>query len=168
MTLSLTATRQLYGFEQDAEGWQAGENVAGVARVSGFANGPGKPAEGAGALEATGRSAPASAAKSVFVAPGRALDLSDATSLQLSLDSYGGAPGASGYAATVTVTGAGGETRSATSDVSADSWNRLTVDLAGWAGRSAVTRIEVSFRAVGSDTAWQPRFQLDDVAVVSG
>ncbi len=168
VALALTATRQLYGFEQDTEGWQAGENVSGVARVTGFANGPGKPAEGGGALEASGRSAPASAAKSVFVTPASPLDLSDATSLQLSLDAYGGAPGASGYAATVTVTGAGGETRTATSDVSADSWNRLTLDLAGWAGRAAVSRIEVAFRAVGSDTAWQPRFQIDDVAVVSG
>lgn len=168
VTLGLTATRQLYGFEQDTEGWQAGDNVAGVARVGSFANGPGKPAEGSGALEATGRGVPASQAKTVFVAPARALDLSDATALQLSLDSYGGAPGASGYEATVTVTGAGGETRSATQSVSADSWNRLSLDLAGWAGRSAVSRIAVSFRAVGSDTVWVPRFQLDDVAVTSG
>ena len=168
VTLSLTASRQLYGFEQGTDGWQAGANVSSVARVTSFANGPGKPAEGSGALEATVRGVAASAAKSVFVTPERPLDLGDATALQLSIDGYGGAPGATGYEATVTVTGAGGETRSATHDISADSWNRLSLDLAGWAGRSAVSRIEVSFRAVGSDVQWLPRFQLDDVAVTSG
>jgi hypothetical protein len=167
-TLSLTATRVLFGFEQDAEGWQAGENVSGVARVASFANGPGKPSEGAGALEATARSVAANALKSVVVTPARALDLSDASELSVMVDAYGGAPGATGYEAVLTVTGAGGETRSVTTAVNADAWNRVALDLAGWAGRSAISRIEVGFRATGSDTLWQPRFQLDAVGVTSG
>ncbi|MDW5594818.1 alpha-L-rhamnosidase C-terminal domain-containing protein [Conexibacter stalactiti] len=167
-TLSLTARRTLFGFEQDTEGWQAGANVSGLARVTSFANGPGKPSEGAGALEATARSVAASALKSVSVTPARVLDLSAASELHVMLDAYGGAPGASGYEAVLTVTGAGGETRTVTTAVSADAWNRVSLDLAGWAGRTAVSRVEVGFRATGSDTLWQPRFQLDDVGITSG
>ena len=41
----------------------------------------------------------------------------------------------------------------------------LSLDLSDWSGRSRVTAIEVGFRAVGSDAAWGPRFQVDDVGV---
>jgi hypothetical protein len=102
------------------------------------------------------------------VTPARALDLSDASELSVMVDAYGGAPGATGYEAVLTVTGAGGESRSVTTAVNADAWNRVALDLAGWAGRSAISRIEVGFRATGSDTLWQPRFQLDAVGVTSG
>ena len=39
----------------------------------------------------------------------------------------------------------------------------MSVDLADWSGRSSITSVEVTFAGVGSETPWQPRFQLDDL-----
>ena len=47
--------------------------------------------------------------------------------------------------------------------MSNDTWNQLKVDVSGWAARNAVSRIEIGFHALGSTTAWTPRFQIDDV-----
>ncbi|MBB4661907.1 alpha-L-rhamnosidase C-terminal domain-containing protein [Conexibacter arvalis] len=168
VALSLTESRTLYGFEEGTDGWAPGENVARVARVASFPNGPGRPFEGGGALEAASRTVAASEWKRVFVTPERPLDLTAASELHAMVNGYGGAPGASGYEAVVTVTGAGGETRTTTADVQADAWNRVAVDLTGWAGRSAVSRIEVGFRAKGSTTGWSMSFQVDAVGVTSG
>jgi hypothetical protein len=169
VALSLTESRTLYGFEDDAQGWTAGQNVASVARVGSFANGPGKPFEGGGALEASARAGVvADQLKSVVVSLASPLDLSGASELHAMVDGYGGAPGASAYEAVLTVTGAGGETRTVTADVQADSWNRVSLDLAGWAGRSSVSKIEVGFRAKGSTINWGMRFQVDAVGTTSG
>ena len=94
----------------------------------------------------------------------KALDLVAADELHAHVDCYGGAPGASGYEATITVS-AGAEQRTHTQPISCDSWNTVSVDLAGWAARANVTGIEVGFRAIGSTFAWSPRFQVDDVGV---
>ena len=139
VTVSATATvrleveHRLFDFETDTQGWTAGTNVGSIARVGSFANGPGKPVEGSGALEATVPGVDASAPKTVRV--DKALDLSDASELHAHLDCYGGAPGATGYEATITAS-AGDDRRSATQPISCDSWNTLSVDLAGWAGRA--------------------------------
>ncbi|GAA2755241.1 hypothetical protein [Actinopolymorpha rutila] len=120
----------------------------------------------AGALEATGAAAPASATRTVAVDPAGPLDLSGAKSVVAWVDSYGGAPGATGYEATLTLV-SGTERRSTTvSTFTPDRWNGLQVDVGDWAPRNKVTRIEVSFRAIGSDTPWSARFQVDDVAYV--
>jgi hypothetical protein len=39
-----------------------------------------------------------------------------------------------------------------------------SLDLRDWPYRDRVTRIEIGFRALGTDTAWGPRFQVDDIA----
>lgn len=163
-TVRLSSTRRLYSFDDDTEGWRPATNVSSVARVTGFANGPGRPAQGTGALEASVPSSPASSLKSVQVTPATPLNLGGASELHASLDCYGGAPGASGYEAVITAA-SGADVKTRTVPISCDSWNTLSLDLAGWSGRGSVDRIEVGFRALGSDTPWQPRFQVDDVGV---
>lgn len=153
----------LYDFEDGTDGWTAGANVDSVAKVASMANGPGTCYHGSGCLEATSASAPVSALRTVQVSPAAPLDLSKAKALTLAVDGYGGAPGASGYEAVVTLTGAGGETLETTKTISTDSWNPLSIDISAWAPRSSVSKIEVAFHGVGSDTAWLPRFQLDAV-----
>ncbi|WP_157728499.1 DUF5722 domain-containing protein [Actinopolymorpha singaporensis] len=154
----------LFTFDDGVQGWVAGENVTSVARVGSFANGPGSPHGGSGALEATGAAAPASARRTVAVDLTSPLDLSGAKSVVAWVDSYGGAPGATGYEATLTVV-SGSERRSTTvSTFTPDRWNELRVDVGDWAQRNKVTRLEVGFRAIGSDTPWSARFQVDDVA----
>lgn len=162
-TISLSTSKTLYDFENGTQGWQAGQNVASEAQVSSFANGPGHCQQGNGCLEATGQSAPANGVHSVFVTPTQAIDLTQASTFSAYIDSYGGAPGATGYEAVVTLTGAGGQTLSKNLPMSNDTWNQLKVDVSGWAARNAVSRIEIGFHALGSTTAWTPRFQIDDV-----
>jgi hypothetical protein len=154
----------VFTFDDGVQGWTTGENVTSVASVGSFANGPGSPHGGAGALEATGAAAPASAGRTVTVDPATPLDLSAARTVVAWVDSYGGAPGATGYEATLTLV-SGSERRTTTlATFTPDRWNELRVDVGDWAARNRVTRIEVGFRAVGSDTPWSAKFQADDVA----
>jgi hypothetical protein len=44
-----------------------------------------------------------------------------------------------------------------------DSWNRIEVDTAGWAGAGNVTGIAISYRATGSTMMWSSQFQVDYV-----
>lgn len=163
-SLRLTQQVNLYGFEDGTDGWTADQNVQSVAKVSSFANGPGRPSAGQGALEATTGVSPGSALKSVAVTPATPLDLSAAKDLVLHLDSYGGAPGATGYQAVVTLTGTDGQQLTKAFPCSPDAWNTLTLDVSSWASRSKVARVEAGFRALGTTMPWQPRFQLDDVS----
>ncbi len=151
----------LYDFEDGVQGWSAGANVASVAAVQSFPNGPGVPSEGRQALSARSAIAAASAWKTVKATPERPFDLSGASVFSYDIDSYGGVPGAS-YETRVTLKN-GEDSFSYASAMSADRWNRITADISAWAGRSSVTDIEISFRAVGSDMAWNPEFQLDRI-----
>jgi hypothetical protein len=162
-TITLSVTNYLYGFEDGTQGYQPGQNVSAVAKVSSFADGPGHCDQGSGCLEATASSAPASALRTVHVDPAQPLDLNQATSFLAAIDCYGGAPGATGYEAVVTLTGAGGQTMTKNLAISNDTWNHLAIDVSGWAPRSAISRIEIGFHALGSDTTWTPRFQVDSV-----
>ncbi|MDT4911199.1 MAG: hypothetical protein QOC66_327 [Pseudonocardiales bacterium] len=152
-----------YSFESGTMGWQPGANTAGVARVTSFANRPGSCVSG-GCLQVTGAQVPATTVRSAYVAPGQPLDLSAASTLQLAFNCYGGVPGATGYEAVVTLTGAGGAVLTKQFAVSPDAWTTLSLDVADWAGAAAVTRIEVGFAAVGTTFApWNGSFQIDDV-----
>ena len=162
-TVRLSSTETISDFESGVQGWQAGANVGSVAAVGSFANGPGRPFAGTGALEATATAAPADAERVVFVEPDQPLDLGEARSVLVRLDAYGGAPGATGYQGTVRLTGAGGDVLEKAFAVSPDSWNTLELDTTAWAGKSSVSRIEVAFAATGTATQWVPRFQVDGV-----
>jgi hypothetical protein len=154
----------VYDFEDGGAGWAPGQNVDSVATVESFANGPGSPHGGDWALEATVTPGPASAVKTVTVAPATPLDLSEATSVVAWVDAYGGAPGATGYEATLTLV-SGEERVTATLDsFEPNQWNAVTVDVGDWPHRDRITAIEVGFRALGTDAPWGARFQVDDVA----
>ncbi len=164
---TLQRTTMLYGFESGTQGWVAGPNVTSVATVGSFANGPGRPEQGNAALEATAAPVSADTPRTISVTPSSPLDLSGATTLAVAIDSYGGAPGATGYSGTIVLTGTNGTTAQITAPINPDSWTTLTVDLSGFAGRNSVASISASMNAVGSSQAWQPRFQIDDVRTVS-
>lgn len=156
----------VFGFDDGTtQGWQAGEGVASVAAVSSFANGPGAPQAGVGALDATATPGLASAPKTVFLQPTTPLNLSDAAEAVVWVDSYGGAPGATGYEAVFTLYSGADKVSVTSTGYAPDRWNELTLPIASWAGRSSVTRAEVSFRAVGSTyPTWDPHFQIDTVS----
>jgi hypothetical protein len=168
-TATATATMHvsLYSFgDGTTGGWQAGANVTSVSAVTGFANGPGHPYNSSYALDAASASVPASAPKTVQVSTGTPLNLSAAKTFFAYVDGYGGAPGASGYQATVTLT-SGSQTLTTTVPVSNDTWNRVNVDVSSWAYRNDITGISVSYAAVGSTTPWSMHFQVDDVGYTS-
>jgi hypothetical protein len=164
-TASATATMHvsLYSFSDGtAGGWQAGANVTSVSAVTGFANGPGHPYGGPYALDAASASVPASAPRTVQVSLATPLNLSAAKTLFAYVDGYGGAPGATGYQATVTLT-SGSQTLTKTVPVPSDTWTPVSVDVSSWAGRDDITGISVSYAAVGSTRLWSMHFQVDDV-----
>ena len=164
---TLQRTTILYDFESGTQGWVAGANVTSVAAVGSIANGPGRPEQGSSALEATAAGTAADSPRTISVTPATPLNLSGATTLAVAIDSYGGAPGATGYSGTIVVTSTDGTTAKITAPINPDSWTTLTVDLSGFAGRSSIASISASMNAVGSSQSWQPRFQIDDVRTVS-
>jgi hypothetical protein len=153
----------LYGFEDGTDGWQPQQNVAAVQSVTAFPNGPGVPHGGSRALDATAAATAASAAKTVVLEPGAPLDLSAAESFTVWIDAYGGAPGATGYQAEVTLWSGTVSRSAALTTMKTDQWNKLSVDVGGWAQRNSITKIEVGFHALGTDATWAPHFQIDDV-----
>jgi hypothetical protein len=162
-TLQVATTTTLYSFSDGTpDGWQAGANVTSVSAVTSFANGPGAPYDSKYALDAASAPVSASAPKTVQVTPAGPLNLSGAQTFFVYVDGYGGAPGASGYQATVTLT-SGSQTLTTTVPVSHDAWTPVDVDVSSWAYRSDVTGISVSYAAVGSTTPWSMHFQIDDV-----
>lgn len=162
-TVRLSRTETISDFEGDADGWQAGENVTSVASVGSFANGPGRPYAGSGALEAVSAQVAGDVRRWVHLEPETPLDLAEARSLVVRVDGYGGLPGATGYEAVVRLTGADGTQVEKAFPISADAWNTLEVDLTAWSGKAAVGRLDVGFRAVGASQLWLPRFQVDQV-----
>lgn len=159
----VTVTPPGYDFDTGTQGWQAGQNAAGVADVTSIANGPGSCASG-GCLQVSGASVAATAVRSAFVAPATPIDLSGKTALSLGFNCWGGVPGATGYQATVTLTGTDGSVLTKTYAVSPNTWTTLSLPLAGWSGASSVSRIEVGFATVGTTfSPWTGDFQLDDV-----
>ncbi|MFG1912125.1 DUF5722 domain-containing protein [Kribbella sp. NPDC048928] len=169
VTIPPPAENLVYDFETDTQGWVAGSGVDSVARVTSFANGPGAPRGGFGALEATAAPAPATADRTMSVTPTSPLDLSPARSVYVWMDSYGGAPGATGYVATFTLTAADGTTMTEKDTAfTPDTWNKLSIDVSGWASRTAVTSIQVTFAATGTDYPnWTTRFQVDDLGYLT-
>ncbi|MGH1563955.1 DUF5722 domain-containing protein [Mumia sp. DW29H23] len=159
----------LEGFESGASGWAPGDHVSAVSRVGTLANGPGRPYAGAWALEAVGTAAAPGALRTVTRTFTEPLDLSAARALDLQLNAYGGATGATGYRAVARLTAADGTTREVDVAFSPDRWNTVSVPLADWSGSTAITGLTVGMRAVGSTLpAWAPRFQVDELAVSLG
>ncbi|MBC7591277.1 MAG: hypothetical protein H7226_09595 [Salinibacterium sp.] len=159
----------VFDFEIGSQGWTAGSGVASVQRVTSFANGPGAPHGGLGALEATSKPILATDTRVISVTPTSPIDLSKAVNVQLSMNSYGGAPGATGYLTTVTLASADGTEVKKEFSTTPDTWNQLSIDVGSWAGRSAVSGITVTFAAVGSIyPTWGPRFQIDDLGYFTG
>lgn len=155
-----------YTFDNGVQGWQAGQNVTGVEQVTSIANNPGSCFSG-GCLQADTANVAPTDERSVYLAPDQPLDMSGASTFSLEFNSWGGVPGvddATGYRVTVTLTGAGGNTLTKTFNTSANTWTSLSLDLAGWAGASAVSRIEVGTHTTDTDYgAWGGKFQLDNV-----
>jgi len=134
-----------------------------VAKVSSFANGPGRPSAGQGAL----RPRPASSRVRPGVRHGRTSQtpgLVRCKDLVLHLDSYSAALGATGYETVVTLTGTDGQQLTKAFPRSPDAWNTLTLDVSSWASRSKAARAEAGFQARGTTMPRQSRFQLDDVS----
>jgi Bacterial alpha-L-rhamnosidase 6 hairpin glycosidase domain/Bacterial alpha-L-rhamnosidase C-terminal domain len=163
-TVTVTNTTILYGFEDGTtQGWTAGTNTSSVSAVSSFANGPGAPYDGNYALGAACSSVSADSWHTIQASPAGALNLSAAKTFSLQEDSYGGAPGATSYQTTVTLTAGDGQTLSTTQTTKNDTWNEVDLDVSSWPDRTAVTGIAVSFRAVGSTYLWGCQYQIDDV-----
>jgi hypothetical protein len=160
----VSTTTTLYSFgDGTTDGWQAGANVTSVSAVTSFANGPGTPYGSGYALDGASAAVAASAPKTVQVSPSKPLDLSDAKTFFAYVDGYGGAPGATGYQATITLTSGGGQTLTTTAPVSHDAWTPVDLGVSSWQYGNDVTGIAVSFAATGSTTAWSMHFQVDDV-----
>jgi hypothetical protein len=160
---SASVAVSLYSFgDGTTDGWTAGRNVSSVSAVTSFANGPGTPYDSEYALDASSDDVAASSPRTVQVAPSTPLNLTGAKTFYAYVNGYGGAPGATGYQATVTLT-SGSQTLTTTVPVAANAWTPVDVDVSSWAYRDDITGISVSYAAVGSTTPWSMQFQIDDV-----
>ncbi|GGD79787.1 DUF5722 domain-containing protein [Paenibacillus nasutitermitis] len=158
--------RIVYNFEGSAQEWTAGDNVDSVQSVKTMANTPAVPDVGSYMLEAKFPTAAADIWRTVSVIPSGGLNLTDADQLVYAINSYGGS-GGTGYETRVRLH-SGVNVLEKTFTISADNWNHVGIDLTGWAYRNSVTKIEISFRAVGTSASWYgSRFQLDTIRFVA-
>jgi hypothetical protein len=154
----------IYDFDDGTtQGWQAGPGVDSVAAATSMANGPGTPQAGTHLLDGTATTGSSLAPKTMSADPAQPLDLSAAGTVVAYVNSYGGAPGATGYEVTFTLA-SGDDELTVTQPYTADRWNEVVLDVSQWAGRSAVDHMEVTMHAVGADyPTWNPHVQLDSV-----
>ena len=167
-TTAPPAPTSLFTFESNTQGWVAGTNVSSVARVTSFPNGPGVPHGGAYALQATMANGNAGLPKTITVTPGTPIDLSSARALAVWFDGYGGIPGAAGYDVQVTLWSGTHSTTGRLADYLSDRWSRVIVDVDDWPYRGSVTKIDVTYRALGTSFTWTggPKFQIDDIVAL--
>ncbi|TWD84634.1 hypothetical protein FB561_5828 [Kribbella amoyensis] len=145
------------------QGWQAGPGMASVSAVSGIANGPGIPQAGRYLLDGASTVSSSLQPKTMFVDPSQPLDLSAAKRVVVWVNSYGGAPNATGYEVTLTLR-SGTSEQKITQAYKPDQWNEVSLDVTNWAGRSAIDHVEVTMHAVGGDfPSWGAHFQVDSL-----
>lgn len=158
-------TRRLYSFEDGLQGWKIGNNVSSVNVVSSFANWPFGPQQGSKVLEAQFPTQAADSWRTICVEPDIPLNLSGAGDLFYYINSYGGS-GGTGYETRIRLY-CDTDTFEETHSMQADSWNYISVDISTWQGKRGITKIEVSFRAIGSSSPWYgSRFQIDNMGYI--
>ncbi len=151
----------LYNFEGTVDGWSPGEHVTKINSTENIANAPQKAYLGSAVMEATTDSVTATNWRTVTVEPEHALDISAAKDFFYHINAYGGLPDGS-YETKVTLY-SGDQSVTKTNPIQSDNWNEIRMDIADWEYKQEVTKIEISFRGVGNDIDWNPRFQLDFV-----
>lgn len=160
-------TMPLGDFETGTEGWLAGAGTASVS--SSFQSSTlAIPAAASGkrVLEATSSAVNGDVWRYARREFERTVDASEYAQLRLSLDHWGGAPGATDYEATVKVTASDGTSVSTTVLSPGGFWQTISVDVSSWTSRDSVTSIDVGFRAVGSGSPWVSKFFVDNVRFV--
>lgn len=151
----------LFDFEDHIEGWKSGENIEEIAQVDEFLNAPGIPHSGTYALGAQAKESPATSWKTIVFEPEESLSLEMATNFFYHINSYGGVPDAT-YETKLTLFSEA-DAFSTTNLMEADAWNEIRVNIADWESKDQITKIKISFRAVGNDMDWNPQFQVDTI-----
>ena len=152
----------LYDFEGTTHSWMGTENVMSVNSVAAFANSPMKPVSNAYALEALFPDMALNEWRTIAVEYDQMLDLSEATHFYYYINSYGGS-GGSGYETRLRLYSEN-DVWEQTVSMDADMWNRIEANIGNWSGRGHITKIEIAFRAIGSNAVWySSRFQIDKV-----
>ncbi|MCQ6559271.1 LamG-like jellyroll fold domain-containing protein [Paenibacillus mendelii] len=159
-------------FEQDLEGWTAGENVAELTRVDSFKNGPFKPRRGTYALDASfvpGLNT--NQWRSIHKTFDQPVDLSYRPIIAADFNSWGTAwlGGQENY---VRIRVYSGDQVKDSGEIvyTPDQWNSIHFDMTGWAYLHAIDKIEVMYRASLDlvDSRWdEAHMQIDQVMAVS-
>jgi hypothetical protein len=136
----------VYDFDDGTtQDWRGVPPVAELSAVTGIANGPGVPHGGSHVLEVgTGTVDGPNDPRTIFVEPSEPLDLSNASTFYAYVDSWGIPPYTQTHRVEITLHSGSGSV-SATSEFSANVWNRAAVDISSWSGRSNITRIDVTY-----------------------
>jgi hypothetical protein len=160
--VSVDVANLLYDFDDGTvQGWIGGTGVAGLSAVTHFPNGPGVPFQGTHALQLDSGNVVGPDSRTVRRSIATPVDLSAARTVYAYVDSYGAVPGATKYEATLTLR-SGSDELTRTVEYAPNTWNRVEVDVGDWAGRSAVTAIEVAYQ-IHTTSTYHIYFHLDGV-----
>lgn len=144
------------------DSWVAGSYTNSVARVSTSANAPSKAYRGGYMLEGTTASVAGNTKRTMSKLYSANQDWSATPIITAYMNGYGGSPGASSYYADLTVW-SGSQSTTYTRKISPGAWNLLKLDIGGWAYKTAVSRIDISFYTDSTQT-WNGKFQIDDIS----
>lgn len=161
--VSIAPTAQVSNFETGTDGWAACEYASSVSRASSIANSPGTPYNGSYCLDVAdgtddssgGANAEVGVVKN-YITP---IDLTATPKLQLAVNSYGGCPNATTYSCTIRVY-SGNHIAEGKITYSPDQWNKMQMDLSGWAYKNSIDKIKIWFRA-NSTAVWAGNQQVD-------
>lgn len=160
---TIAPTAQVSDFETGTDSWNISEYALSASKVSNIANTPTTPFNGSYCLEIQpntseecgGATAEIGVVK-IFSTP---VNATSTPKLQLAVNSYGGCPGATEYYCTIRVY-SGTYMAEGKITYTPDQWNKLQMDLSGWAYRSSIDKIKIWF-STNSTTIWGGRQQID-------
>ncbi|MFX3636753.1 MAG: DUF5722 domain-containing protein [Candidatus Pristimantibacillus sp.] len=163
-----------FNTEVDASAWKAGANTKELKFVTSILNGPNGPYEGAGALEQTPDDVKVYEWRTIYRDFDQPLDLSSYRYLAFAANSWGWQP--VDYVLKINLY-SGDDVFESVAMIRPDSWKRVFIKLDEWAGRNAVTKMEISFMQNYdlAETApgqpgydyWNGHFQIDYISATN-
>lgn len=157
----------LGSFELGADGWEAGANTDSVATVSaGEEHSPANAYQGSRALVANGGPAEGWRARTVKKEFAEPQNWSSYSTFKVAVGGWGGAPGAQGYLATITVVADNGEKLTRMSPlINPAGWQEIALQFGSWAHKDKVKSVEVGYIAFGGNEPWAGKFFIDGATV---
>ncbi|MBC7958256.1 MAG: hypothetical protein H7X94_00180 [Vallitaleaceae bacterium] len=149
-------------FETGTDNWQWGANVTALLSVATSLNQPGTAFKGNNMGEISSSGVAGTTWRSVYKNFATPLNLTTTPYFSGAFNTYGINASNTSFEVKLTFY-SNSQTYTVTKNISGNLWNKVSVDLSGWAYKNNVTKMEVAFRSTTYTPLWEAKHQMDDL-----